>query len=141
MNRLNPSSVENVIVVFLRLHKFDWNCARLCSTLILGTSLWESYLVSWIKFLVDIMSFSYWSFISQLEVRSEIYGFSKIDHQMVLYEERNQYFKNQIEVIWAFYEPHNTPHGIKPSIIYLESLHILLSISETLENPYFIYFN
>jgi len=51
------------------------------------------------KFLVDIMSFSYYGFISQLEVGSEIYGFSKVDHQMVLYEERNQYLTNEIEVI------------------------------------------
>jgi len=33
------------------------------------------------KVLVDIIIFSYWGFISQLEVGSERYGFSNADHQ------------------------------------------------------------
>jgi len=61
--------------------------------------LWESYLVSWMKVLVNIMSFSYWGVIFQLEVESEIYGFSKVDQQMVLYEGRNQCLMDQTEVI------------------------------------------
>ena len=44
--RLNPSSVEKVMVVFLRLRRLNSNCARLCSTLILGTLLCESCFVS-----------------------------------------------------------------------------------------------
>ena len=110
------------MVVFLRLRRLNRNCARLCSTLILGTLLCESCFVSWMKVLVDIMSFTYWSFISQLELGSERYRFSKVDHQMVVYEGRNQYRMNQIEVIWAFYDPHNTPHNIKPFVTHLRGI-------------------
>ena len=42
LNRLNPRSVEKVMVILLRLHRLDWNCAHLYSTLILGTLLCES---------------------------------------------------------------------------------------------------
>ena len=35
------------------------------------------------KFLVDIVSFSYWGFTSDLDVGSERCGFSKTDHQTV----------------------------------------------------------
>jgi len=31
-----------------------------------------------------LLSFSYWGFIAQLEVRSERYGFSKVDLQTVI---------------------------------------------------------
>ena len=40
-------------------------------------------------------------FISQLEVMSERYRFSKVDHQTVLCEERNQYLKDQTKAILA----------------------------------------
>ena len=71
------------MVIFLRLRKLIRNCACLCSTLILGTLLYESWFVSWMKVLVDIMSFSYWGFISHLEFGSERYGFSNANHQSV----------------------------------------------------------
>jgi len=41
-----------------------------------------------IKVLVDIMRFSYWGCISQLEVGSERYGFSKVDHQTVIWRKK-----------------------------------------------------
>ena len=45
------------------------------------------------------MSFLYWGFISQLEAESEGYEFSKVGHQTVLCEERNQYLMDQTEVL------------------------------------------
>ena len=75
--------MEKVMVILLRLRRLNWNFARLYSTLIFGSSLCESCIVSQIKVLVDIMSFSYWSFPSCLEIRSERYGFSNADHQTV----------------------------------------------------------
>jgi len=83
LNHLNPSSVENVMVILLRLRRLNWNCARMCPTLILGTLLCESWFVSQIKVLRDIMSFSYWGFTSYLEVGRERYGFSNADHQLM----------------------------------------------------------
>ena len=83
LNYLNPSSMEKVMVIFLRLCRLNWNYVRLCSTLFLGILQCESCSVSKIKVLVDIMSFSYMGFTSYLEVRSERYGFSYADHQMV----------------------------------------------------------
>ena len=85
LNHLNPSSVEKIMVILLRLHRLDWSCAGLCSSPILGTLLCESYFVSWINILVDIMSFSYWGSTSYLEVGSESYGFSNVNHQTVIW--------------------------------------------------------
>ena len=34
------------------------------------------------------MRFSYWGFISQFEVESERYGFSKVDHQTVIWQKK-----------------------------------------------------
>ena len=82
-NNLVLSSVENVMVILPRLCRLNWNYARLCSTLILETLVYESCFVSQINILVDIMSFSYWGFISQLEVGSERYGFTNANHQTI----------------------------------------------------------
>jgi len=83
LNHLNSNSMENIMVVLLRLCRLIWNYAHLCSTLNLGTLLCESCFVSSIKSLVSIMSFPYWDFTSYLEVESERYGFSNADHQAV----------------------------------------------------------
>jgi len=96
--RLNPSSVQKVIVILLRLRKLNWNCVRLCSILILGTLLCESCFVSWMNVLVDIMIFSYWGLTSYLEVRSERYGFSNADHQTVTW------VNTELCDIWKYFQ-------------------------------------
>ena len=36
LNHLNPNFVEKVMIILLRLHRLNWNCAHLCSNLIWG---------------------------------------------------------------------------------------------------------
>ena len=81
---------------------------------------------------MDIMSFSYWGFISLLEVGSERYKFFKVDHQTVLCEERNQYLTDQTEVIWAFM---NLITPLMALNLLWSSLKSLLSISKALHFP------
>ena len=76
------------MVVFLGLRSLHQSCAWLCSSPILGALLCESCFVSAMKVLEDFVIFSYWGCISQLEVRSERYGFSKVDHQLIMWRKK-----------------------------------------------------
>jgi len=73
------------MTILLRLRRIDWSCTQLCSSSILGTLLWELCFALSIKVLQDFLSFSYWGFIAQLEVRDERHGFSKVDLQTVIW--------------------------------------------------------
>jgi len=87
------------MAILLRL--LDRSCAQLCSTPILATILWELCFVLLMKVLQNFLSFSYWSFIAQLKVGGERYGFSKVTLQMVIWEKKEiTTFEN---IIRSFY--------------------------------------
>jgi len=79
------SCVENVMASLLRLCWIDRSCVKLCSSLILRSLLWELCFALWMNMLRDFLSFSYWGFMAQLEVRGEWYEFSKVDPQTMIW--------------------------------------------------------